>query len=131
MDNFKLYNDTYGHNAGDEALRKVSETTRNCLRRASDTAFRIGGEEFVVLLAEDALESTCQLAERLRQSIEDLNIPHSKNNNIGRLTVSIGIYQCIPDRNSTMDEICIKGDKALYKAKKNSGRNKVVAHVCS
>ena len=89
IDCFKLYNDTYGHLAGDEVLKKVAEVISENLR-AGDTAYRYGGEEFLTILPEQTLESAAPAAERLRRSVEDLAITHEARTPPGVVTISVG-----------------------------------------
>lgn len=119
MDHFKAYNDHYGHLMGDVALTRVSATIRDAVR-PQDIACRFGGEEFLVLLSDIDLNDALQVAERIRQQIFDLNIPHLYNGNVApRITISIGIARL----DSGKLELAIaKADEALYAAK-NQGRN--------
>ncbi len=120
IDHFKHLNDTYGHHAGDEALRALGDLLRNC-SRTSDIPCRYGGEEFVVVLPDMSLEVARKRAELVRQEFENLRIDF---NGI-RLssTVSIGVAVC-PDHGTTADELIDTADQALYKAK-YTGRNRV------
>ncbi len=126
VDDFKRFNDTYGHLAGDEALRKVAETARKIATRPTDLAARFGGEEFVIVLPSTTLDGAKTVGEKLCQSIEDLQMPHSAST-VGKfLTVSVGGASIIPGRE---DVSCLPlieaADVALYEAKK-SGKNRVV-----
>jgi two-component system chemotaxis family response regulator WspR len=126
VDDFKRFNDTYGHLAGDEGLRKVAEATRKICKRPADLAARFGGEEFVIVLPATTLDGAQSVGERLRQSIEDLQIPHSASSAGKFLTVSMGGASIVPQRG---DDSCLSlietADVALYQAKK-SGKNRVV-----
>jgi len=122
LDYFKSFNDTLGHVAGDEALRRVSESMRLNLR-ASDTLYRYGGEEFVVLLVEQSVGDAVRAMDRMRASIERLAIPCPKTG--GALTVSIGVAQVEPVRDHTPDDWIARADQCLYDAK-DSGRNRVI-----
>ena len=126
VDNFKLYNDTYGHSMGDDVLRSVSFTLKNTLKRSEDTAFRLGGEEFGVLLVAVSKEDADKVGETLIGAIEDLEIEHSKNSASQYVTASMGIVTMIPTLNDSVDKLVIKADELLYKAKQN-GRNRVVS----
>jgi two-component system, cell cycle response regulator len=123
LDFFKSYNDTFGHIAGDEALRRVAEAIRSHLR-ASDSLYRYGGEEFVVLLVEQTLgDATCAM-DRLRAEVERLGLPSPATG--GVLTVSAGVAECDPTTDHTTTEWIARADAALYAAKAR-GRNRVVS----
>jgi two-component system cell cycle response regulator len=126
VDFFKAYNDSKGHLAGDEVLRVVARTlTRTC--RSDDQLYRFGGEEFLLLLPEQSLEAGLRLAERCRQAIEDMALPHGANPASEVVTISAGVASLTqPVRKST--EVWLQeADAALYRAKQ-SGRNRVVVH---
>ncbi|WP_428827669.1 diguanylate cyclase [Azonexus sp. IMCC34842] len=123
VDHFKLYNDTYGHQAGDDCLRQVANAIATNLERASDIAARYGGEEFAVVLPETAIGGTLFVAEKIRHAIHQLNIPHSASQ-LGRVTLSIGIAAATPDAGNSAEELIKAADQALYKAK-DEGRDRV------
>lgn len=123
VDLFKLYNDSLGHLAGDECLRKVSGVLRDMLKRSGDFAGRFGGEEFAVVMPDTSFAGAHLVAERIREAIVALNIPHPKSP-LGVVTVSVGVASLVPDRNSTQQDLVRKADEALYEAKR-LGRNKV------
>jgi diguanylate cyclase (GGDEF)-like protein len=127
VDYFKPYNDNYGHQQGDKALQVVSGVLRDSLRRAGDFAFRIGGEEFGVIVTVDQGEDAYRVAENLRKAVEDLKLEHGYNPASPYLTVSIGIkiHQGSGTQAPQMDLIYRLADDALYEAKGN-GRNQVV-----
>jgi diguanylate cyclase (GGDEF)-like protein len=117
IDYFKYFNDTAGHQAGDECLRNVARTLLETLHRAGDMVARYGGEEFAVLLPETGAEHALQLAEVLRARIESL----------GTVTASIGVATMVPPRDGSGGEELVRvADAALYEAKR-LGRNRVVA----
>lgn len=125
VDNFKRYNDFYGHDAGDSVLSRVAATMQQHLMRASDYLFRLGGEEFGVLFLDQTLEASQLYADVIRESIRLLNIPHEKNDIFGYVTASIGL--CTVDfsiGDYDEKEIYVQADKALYAAK-TKGRNRV------
>ncbi|WP_397459482.1 diguanylate cyclase [Pseudomonas asplenii] len=127
IDHFKKYNDTYGHPAGDECLRRVAMLVRNAVRRPTDLAARYGGEEMAVILPGTDLKGALLLAEDIRAAVDDSNI-ESRSVELGRVTVSIGVAGGIPSPGSQgHEELLLLADKALYKAKQN-GRNLVVAY---
>ena len=125
VDDFKRFNDTYGHLAGDEGLRKVAEATRKTAGRPADLAARFGGEEFVMVLPATTLDGAKSVGEKLRQSIVDLQIPHSASSAGEFLTVSVGGASTIPRLGDSFLALIETADVALYEAKK-SGKNRVV-----
>jgi len=120
-DDFKSYNDFYGHIAGDKCLVNIAEVLQKFLLRSSDMSFRYGGEEFFVMLPETSLEGAVIVAERLRKAIEDAAIKHERSSNQGIITVSLGVAAKSPLHN-TPEELIKSADKLLYQAKDN-GRN--------
>lgn len=118
IDNFKNLNDTFGHDAGDDAIRRISRVLREGTR-GIDLAARIGGEEFAVLLVETSLAAGMEVAERLRVAIRDLLTPSE-----ARITASFGVAECPTDA-QTASGILKAADVALYEAKRN-GRDRVV-----
>jgi diguanylate cyclase (GGDEF)-like protein len=124
VDKFKIYNDTYGHQQGDEALRTVAKSLRESPHRAADFAARWGGEEFVVLLPNTEEAGAMIVAENIRSTIESTAIPASdpKATNV---TVSIGVHTRIPTPDCAIKDFISVADVALYKAKE-TGRNKAV-----
>jgi len=120
IDNFKAYNDRYGHDNGDITLCRVAESIENSLQRATDLAARFGGEEFVVLLPDTDAKSALSIAERIRVNIELLGIEYS-GNDLGVVTVSIGIETLKTNKLNRVD-LFKHADIALYSAK-NNGRN--------
>lgn len=124
IDHFKLYNDTYGHTAGDECLKRVAQAIKNTVKRPADFCARYGGEEFVVLLPETALEAARLLAENIRTNIEDMKIAHKESPPLYIVTVSLGIAAAIGSPTTTYETVLQQSDKALYKAKE-TGRNRV------
>src|SRR5438067_1839291 len=115
LDNFKNVNDTYGHEAGDVALRLLAEGLRDELRGV-DTAARYGGEEFAVILPQAGTDGALIVAERLRRRIEQMEVP-----GVGHITASLGIAT-FPQHASSRDTLVVAADRALYDAK-NTGRN--------
>ncbi|MCP9494162.1 MAG: diguanylate cyclase [Pyrinomonadaceae bacterium MAG19_C2-C3] len=118
IDRFKQVNDTHGHAVGDEALRRLAEVLQ-AGTRGIDTAARVGGEEFAVILPETDMHSGGEVAERLRQAISEMEVPEA-----GQITASIGIAE-FPDSTPNGDDLYDAADTALYEAK-NQGRNRVV-----
>ncbi|MCL2603306.1 MAG: diguanylate cyclase [Defluviitaleaceae bacterium] len=124
IDKFKTYNDTYGHQQGDTALKAFAEAASRSLNRPSDFAARWGGEEFIILLPNTDSEGAGEVAERVRKNVEETDIP-TEHNVITKITVSIGVNSLIPSENTSIDDFIEKADQALYKAKE-SGRNRYV-----
>ncbi|MDR2838213.1 MAG: diguanylate cyclase [Azonexus sp.] len=124
VDHFKKFNDTYGHQAGDECLRRVAGAIATSLERGSDVAARYGGEEFVVLLPETPIGGALIVAEKIRRAVQALNIPHSASSH-SRVTLSIGLAATVPELDNAADSLIAAADRALYEAK-NNGRNRVV-----
>lgn len=124
IDFFKRYNDTHGHQAGDDALRAVAEALRGASRQA-DTVYRYGGEEFVLLLPEVELPQAVHALERLRRVVEAARIGAGHGHD--PLTVSAGVATFDPARPVTAETLLSLADDALYRAKA-AGRNAVVAH---
>jgi two-component system chemotaxis family response regulator WspR len=125
VDNFKKYNDTYGHLAGDEVLKGVGAAMLKSVSRPTDLPARFGGEEFVVLLPASALDSVRTVGERLRANVEGLRIPHVASTVCGHVTVSVGGAVTIPGPDDTMLSLIETADQALYEAKE-TGKNRVV-----
>ncbi|MGY6163486.1 sensor domain-containing diguanylate cyclase [Paraburkholderia strydomiana] len=123
IDRFKAYNDTYGHQAGDDALAAVARCITNCIRRPADTAARYGGEEFIVVLPDTPTEGASEIAERIRSAISDCGIEHA-GSEYGRVTASIGAVSCEPRHDDEVTAVIKAADEALYDAKA-TGRNKV------
>jgi len=126
IDNFKEYNDNYGHDNGDLVLSRVAESIQNSLPRHTDLAARFGGEEFVVLLPFTYLEGALKQAEKIRKNIMHLEIEHAYSSVDAHLTISVGV-SILKDRNMNQAEFFNHADKALYQAKK-AGRNQVVCY---
>lgn len=122
IDNFKPYNDIYGHKEGDECIRMVAQILTTMVRE-NDLVARLGGEEFAVLMPETGIEEAEQAAKRLRKGIAMREIPHT-GGTAGIVTVSIGCAACIPGPGVTSSDLMIAADRALYIAK-SAGRNKV------
>lgn len=126
IDFFKAYNDRYGHMAGDDVLMKVAGTVaQHC--RLGDTAYRYGGEEFLIVLPEQSGESATAAAERMRRAVEELSIPHEAKTPPGPLTISAGVAALSPEEEKSVEALLREADAALYNAKR-SGRNRVAVH---
>lgn len=125
VDNFKLYNDKYGHPVGDQALKHIAMVMNGILQRAGDYCFRIGGEEFCFLFNETDDEKAKDFADRIRQEIESLGIVHEKNKPYGVVTISFGLIRIPENLNCNLEQVMTKVDEALYMAKE-AGRNQYV-----
>lgn len=123
VDYFKRYNDSYGHVAGDECLKKIAGILRGAARRSSDLVARYGGEEFVLLLTENG-DHGPRIA-KIQEELQMLALPHA-DSPFGVVTVSIGWATLVPSRGSKTETLVELADKVLYVAK-NSGRNRSVA----
>ena len=124
IDFFKQYNDKYGHLNGDECLKQIASTLEKTINRSRDLAARYGGEEFVIVLPETDKIGASVVAEKIRSSVEELNIPHIGSNISKYLTVSVGVSTLISDSKSIPENLILEADKALYQAKQK-GRNRV------
>lgn len=121
IDQFKNYNDDYGHDTGDVVLQKIAQAIEDSLPRATDMAARYGGEEFVILLPSTNIDAGFEIAERIRTNVEALAVQYGEADRIGKMTVSIGIASLQGDELNA--RVLLKqADKALFSAKK-SGRN--------
>lgn len=123
VDNFKAYNDTYGHVAGDEVLQRVAQTVEACLGRSPDLAARFGGEEFAVVLPGTSSGGLRLLAEKIRIAIEGLAIPHAGSAS-GVVTISIGAATLVPSVAEPVTKLIEAADVGLYRAKRD-GKNQV------
>ena len=127
VDHFKAFNDTYGHPAGDDCLRRVAAALRSVCRRPVDVAARYGGEEFALILPDTTEESARSRATEAVRAVAALEIEH-RGSPVARLvTLSLGIAGCVPDADVVADTLVERADQALYAAKR-AGRNMAVAH---
>lgn len=122
VDCFKLYNDNYGHQKGDQCLKKVAETLKICVKRPADLVARYGGEEFAIILPNTHGEGAAKVAEQIRLKIGNLQIPHAYSLVDKYVTVSLGVTCVIPTESETLEQLIFIADQALYYAKGN-GRN--------
>lgn len=127
VDCFKNYNDTYGHQQGDECLKQVAEAIKNSIRTDSDVVARYGGEEFAVILPHSNLQAALQVATRIKIEIKRLQIIHKTSTVSEYVTVSLGVSSKIPQFNSSLESLIGEADQALYQAK-NQGKNKWCFH---
>jgi diguanylate cyclase len=124
IDQFKRFNDTHGHQVGDQVLRLVAQVLTSSVK-GRDLAARYGGEEFAVLLPQTDLEGACHLAEQIRRTVADNHIRSKSNGrHLGRITLSLGCAQYDPQE--ALSDLIRRADEALYEAKRQ-GRNRVAA----
>ncbi len=129
VDFFKRYNDHYGHPAGDRVLQAVANMmAQHC--RSGDTAYRYGGEEFLIILPDQSLASATMAVDRLRRAVEGLAIPHQAKTPPGVVTISAGVAALLPTDIRPPDLVLQEADTALYRAKE-FGRNQVAAYETS
>jgi diguanylate cyclase (GGDEF)-like protein len=124
VDHFKLFNDKYGHHSGDDCLRRIAGVLQQAVYRPFDMVARYGGEEFSVILPVIDMEGAVTVAERIRDGLARLAIPHS-DSELGRVSLSIGIASAIPRQGVDPHALVELADRALYEAK-HSGRNRIV-----
>lgn len=124
IDHFKLFNDHYGHALGDECLRKVAQTLFDSIKRTTDLVARYGGEEFICALPFAKLEDAVNIADKIRQNVLDLKIPHSFSPVSEYVTMSLGVATTVPNLNISPEKLVEAADRALYEAKA-AGRNQV------
>ena len=122
LDHFKNINDVYGHEIGDRILRHFARTVTSTMRETNLTA-RYGGEEFIVVLPDTSTQSCALVAERIRKSVMDMEVPSSTEKPLPPITVSIGVAS-FPENGQTVEEVIQASDKSMYESKRN-GRNRV------
>ena len=130
IDFFKLYNDTYGHQAGDDCLQKVARAIHDCAHRPADLAARYGGEEFVVVLPCTDADGAMAVAEEIRTHVKNLEIVHEKSKVNDHVTLSLGVATMVPGADNSEEDLVARADEALYEAKEN-GRNQSVSKTAS
>jgi len=124
IDYFKKYNDDYGHQQGDDCLKRVAQALSRVVKRAVDLVGRYGGEEFVLLLPDTDTEHAIRLAENCRNIIFEQHIPYESSKICDVVTISVGVSTIIPSTGTQPSSLVDAADKLLYRAKKN-GRNRV------
>ncbi|NLY42557.1 MAG: diguanylate cyclase [Clostridiaceae bacterium] len=124
IDNFKEYNDCYGHVMGDDCLRQIGRVLTCCINRSVDLTARYGGEEFACILPDTDIHTAVKIAEDIRQKIQELKIEHKKSSVLEYVTASFGVTTVRYSPESSLEEIIAMADKLLYKAKV-SGRNRI------
>jgi diguanylate cyclase (GGDEF)-like protein len=130
IDDFKRYNDLYGHLQGDQSLREVAQTLKRAANKKSDLVARFGGEEFVILLPETTLLDAIAVAERICTTVEALHIEHEHSHVSQWVTVSLGVAALTPSKEFTSEMLLHAADTALYRAK-TAGRNRVASGAIS
>ena len=126
IDFFKFYNDTYGHQGGDECLIRVAQALEGAARRETDVVARYGGEEFGVILPETGAKGAFEVAEALRAVVEAENIAHANSKVCDHVTISVGVATWLPEKGSLSEHLLAAADEALYKSKED-GRNRVTS----
>ena len=129
IDDFKQYNDTYGHLGGDDALKKVASTLQLNANRSTDLVARYGGEEFALVMTTTPLTGASFMAGKLRAAVRDLQLVDGASTAVRHLTVSVGGASTIPQRGGSSVQLIEAADKALYEAKR-SGKNREVMREC-
>lgn len=124
LDHFKMLNDTYGHQAGDECLESIGRVLKKLTKRPSDICARYGGEEFALVYGGTGLEHAQVLAKEILQEIRSLNIPNEHSPTLPTLTASIGLSTMYPNNKNNERDLIGKSDKLLFSAK-NKGRNQI------
>ncbi len=124
IDNFKAYNDTYGHLAGDACLKQVAQAIQATARRPADLVARYGGEEFAIILPNTDHHGAMRVAEAIQVAIRSLQIPHSQSSVGQYVTVSVGIFSTIPTPGSSPEFLVSVTDHLLYNAK-NQGKDRI------
>lgn len=125
VDQFKVYNDHYGHQAGDLCLKAVADTLRGAVQRSGELVARYGGEEFVVILPGLSGAEACAVMEKIRATLQLQRWPHAKATASGIVTISVGVASCVPQLGQRPAGLLQAADAAMYRAKAQ-GRNQVV-----
>lgn len=126
VDHFKRFNDTYGHPAGDECLKSIATALSQAMHRPADLVARYGGEEFAFVLPATNKNGASLVAQRVLESIASIALPHSGNDGMGIVSVSIGGATVVPSDKMNLSHLIDRADRSLYEAK-HSGRNRYVA----
>jgi len=117
IDFFKLYNDHYGHQGGDDCLKKVANCLESAIHRETDFLARYGGEEFSAILPDTDLKGSVKVAEEMRFAINDLRVEHAKSKVSDIVTISSGVSAVLPLKGNAPEALISAADQALYKAK--------------
>jgi len=127
VDYFKAYNDAYGHQGGDECLKRIAVAMLSSCQRPGDLAARYGGEEFVLVLPSTGAEGAIRVADILAANIAQLAMPHARSQVHSCVTVSQGVVSLLPDADTAPEMLIEYADQALYRAKQQ-GRNRAVVY---
>ncbi|WP_299485478.1 EAL domain-containing protein [Acaryochloris sp. IP29b_bin.137] len=127
VDQFKAYNDTYGHRAGDACLEQIARAIAKVAKRPADCVARYGGEEFVVILPNTDLAGATYVAESIRSAVHSLQLPHTTSSVSHRVTLSFGVACQVPDDGMAPSLLIEAADRAMYAAKE-SGRDRIQVH---
>jgi len=125
IDYFKAFNDTYGHLAGDDCLKRVAQALEHCVHRPADLAARYGGEEFACVLPDTDLAGAVHLAERMVEAVRELAIPNERSEAADIVTISMGAATITPSKDASPEQLIRQADVKLYQAKQE-GRNRVL-----
>jgi len=126
VDDFKAYNDCYGHQAGDDCLRQVAAALKAVGRRPADLVARYGGEEFAMVLPATAMDGALDVAKLIARAMEEMSIPHARSRVSSSVSLSQGVASLIPSQDTKPENLIELADQALYQAKQQ-GRNRYVA----
>lgn len=124
LDYFKQYNDTYGHQAGDDCLRRVANALRVTAKRPGDVVARYGGEEFAIILPDTPMAGAMQVASEIQSAVEQLQLPHQGSLVSPFVTLSLGVASIVPQVASSPQQLIASADRALYRAK-SKGRDSI------
>jgi diguanylate cyclase (GGDEF)-like protein len=128
VDFFKLFNDSYGHQAGDDALRMIATALKTCLRRPADLVARYGGEEFACVLPETSYEDALAIADELERNVRAMAIAHKSSGVAPVITLSLGLATRVGNTHDEVQDLIGLADSQLYLAK-HSGRGRVCSAV--
>lgn len=128
VDYFKLYNDSFGHQAGDLCLKKVAQAILNTVNRPADLVARYGGEEFAIILPQTPAKNALQVAETIRLQVKQLYLSHPESLVGDYISLSLGVTCIVPQAKYTKKQLLIAADKALYQAKKQ-GRDRAILAI--
>ncbi len=128
IDHFKRYNDCYGHRAGDDCLKQIAHALVGACERGSDFVARYGGEEFAAVLPNTSVKEAISFANKLRNAVNELNIPHKASLNADHVTISIGIATTENGQVYAEQTLLEEADLGLYQAK-DAGRDQIVSRM--
>lgn len=127
IDYFKRYNDTYGHQGGDDCLMRVAQAIAKVPQRPTDLVARYGGEEFAVILSNTNLDGGLKVATAIQTQVLNLKVPHQSSDVSEYVTLSIGVASLVPTLELSLETLIANADEALYTAK-SQGRNRAIAY---